>query len=112
MRFGDRWVLIISLWRRTAARFALAGVRYLVGALVVGPDGPRFTPASGGQLDRGPCFYAPQVLRVGGRVLLWAWSWERGRARPDPLHIGLDVDAQCAVVDGDGQVAGLVTRGD
>jgi beta-fructofuranosidase len=81
--FGDRWILILSLWRTAGERFTLSGVRYLAGDLVIGPAGPRFTPSSGGQLDRGPCFYAPQVLRVNNRVLLWAWSWERGRRRAD-----------------------------
>jgi beta-fructofuranosidase len=88
IRFGDRWILILSLWRKVGGRFTLAGVRYLVGDLVIGPAGPRFTPVFGGQLDRGPCFYAPQVLRVDDRMLLWAWSWERGRARADILAAG------------------------
>ena len=88
VRFGEQWVLILSMWRRSGTRFSLAGVRYLVGTLAVGPDGPRFAPVSGGMLDRGPCFYAPQVLRAGERILLWAWSWERGRARPDIAAAG------------------------
>jgi beta-fructofuranosidase len=88
VRFGDRWILILSLWRKVGGKFTLAGVRYLAGDLVIGPAGPRFAPQSGGQLDRGPCFYAPQVLRVDGRVLLWAWSWERGRRRADILAAG------------------------
>lgn len=88
VRFGDRWVLIVSLWRRTDGSFPLTGVRYLVGNLEVGPDGPRFTPTSGGQLDRGPCFYAPQVLDLDGRTLLWAWSWEHGRPREDIARAG------------------------
>jgi uncharacterized NAD(P)/FAD-binding protein YdhS len=42
---------------------------------------------------------------------------ERGSARPDPLHIGLDVDQNCAVVDTEGRpnerlmVIGPLTRG-
>jgi beta-fructofuranosidase len=88
VRLGDRWVLIVSMWRQVAGTISLAGVRYLIGELVVGPRGPRFTPASGGLLDRGPCFYAPQVLRTDGRILLWAWSWERGRAGPDIAAAG------------------------
>jgi beta-fructofuranosidase len=81
LRFGDRWVLIVSLWRQVdlPPPASLDGVRYLVGDLTVGPRGPRFTPISGGRLDRGPSFYAPQVLRCAGRTLLWAWSWEHGR---------------------------------
>jgi beta-fructofuranosidase len=88
VRFGDRWVLIVSSWRRTDSSFHLDGVRYLVGHLEVGPSGPRLTPTSGGVLDRGPCFYAPQVLQLGDRVLLWAWSWERGRSQPDIENAG------------------------
>jgi beta-fructofuranosidase len=88
IRFDDRWILILSLWRKVGEKFTLAGVRYLAGDLVIGPAGPRFAPESGGQLDRGPCFYAPQVLRADGRVLLWAWSWERGRRRADIVAAG------------------------
>lgn len=77
---GDRWVLILSLWSQVGGTHSLDGTRYLVGDLAVGPDGPRFAPMAGGRLDDGPCFYAPQVLVTGGRVLLWAWSWERGRS--------------------------------
>jgi beta-fructofuranosidase len=85
---GDRWILIISLWRHADGAHSLAGVRYLIGDLEIGSDGPRFTPVGGGKLDRGPCFYAPQVLRHDGRVLLWAWSWEHGRTREDIAGAG------------------------
>ena len=88
IRFGDRWILILSLWRKDSGKFTLAGVRYLAGELVLDPVGPRFRPVSGGQLDRGPCFYAPQVLPTGDRHLLWAWSWERGRPRSEILAAG------------------------
>jgi beta-fructofuranosidase len=69
--FGDRWVLIVSLWRH--GPFPLAGVRYLVGDLSADL---RFRPTAGGRLDDGPCFYAPQVLRHDGRTILWGWAWE------------------------------------
>jgi beta-fructofuranosidase len=88
VRFDDRWVLIVSLWRDADGSHSLAGVRYLVGDLEVGPEGPRLKPTSGGQLDRGPCFYAPQVLSRDGRTLLWAWSWEHGRALDDIVDAG------------------------
>jgi beta-fructofuranosidase len=88
VRFGDRWVLIVSLWRETGGGSPLTGVSYLVGDLVVGADGPRFLPRGGGGLDRGPCFYAPQVLPLDDRVLMWAWSWEHGRARQDIAEAG------------------------
>jgi beta-fructofuranosidase len=77
---ADRWVLIISLWRWVDELHELAGVRYLVGDLQ--PDGPglRFVAESGGVLDDGPAFYAPQVLPDGDRVLVWGWAWELGRS--------------------------------
>ena len=89
VRFGDRWVMILSLWRRQPGEaFPLAGVRYLVGDLTVGPGGPRFTPVSGGRLDDGPCFYAPQVLRCGDRALMWGWAWEHGRTAEEIAQAG------------------------
>jgi beta-fructofuranosidase len=88
VRFDDRWVLILSLWNMVEGTHSLDGVRYLVGDLMLGPHGPRFTPTSGGQLDSGPCFYAPQVLRRDRRILLWAWSWEHGRPQQDIDNAG------------------------
>jgi len=86
---GDRWVLIVSVWRRPADdALHLDGVRYLVGDLTVGPEGPRFAAVSGGLIDDGPCFYAPQVLRHDGRTLIWAWSWEHGRSADDIARAG------------------------
>lgn len=79
-RLEDRWVLIVSLWRSSEEGYVLAGVRHLVGDLVAGPDGPRFRASSGGLVDDGPTFYAPQVLVEPGRALLWGWAWE-GEAR-------------------------------
>ena len=75
-RLGDRWVLILSLWRFDNDAFVLAGVRHLVGELVGGLEGPRFRPTSGGLVDDGPTFYAPHVLVEPERALLWAWAWE------------------------------------
>ena len=75
----DRWVLLISLWRWVGGTHQLAGVRYLVGDLVRHPGGLRFRPSSGGVLDDGPAFYAPQLMSDRGRILLWGWSWELGR---------------------------------
>lgn len=77
---GERWVLLVSLWRWVDEVHELAGVRYLVGDLQ--PDGPglRFVAANGGVLDHGPAFYAPQALPDGDRTLLWGWAWEVGRS--------------------------------
>ncbi|GAB2584716.1 glycoside hydrolase family 32 protein [Microlunatus antarcticus] len=76
---AERWVLVLSLWRWVDGHHQLAGVRYLVGDLQ--PDGPalRFVASSGGVLDDGSAFYAPQVLPDGDRVLVWGWAWEVGR---------------------------------
>ncbi|MBL7254252.1 glycoside hydrolase family 32 protein [Actinoplanes sp. LDG1-01] len=71
IRFGDRWVLLLSLLHHGRP----AGVRYLVGDLTL--PGPRFRPVAGGLLDRGPCFYAPHVLSRPDRTFMWAWAWER-----------------------------------
>ena len=55
----------------------LSGVRYLVGDLTARAGGRlMFAPTSGGALDTGPTFYAPQVLVEPDRVLLWGCAWE------------------------------------
>jgi beta-fructofuranosidase len=75
-----RWVLIVSLWRWRDETHELAGVRYLLGDLVPDGEGLRFRASSGGLVDQGPACYAPQLLRVGDRTLLWGWAWEIGRS--------------------------------
>lgn len=76
-RLGDRWVLLVSLWRFIGGRHQLSGVRYLIGDLTAQAGGGlQFAPSSGGVLDAGPTFYAPQVLVDLDRVLLWGWAWE------------------------------------
>ncbi len=101
---GYRWVLVISLWRGEDELHELAGVRYLVGDLQ--PDGPglRFVASSGGVLDDGPAFYAPQVLPDGDRVLTWGWAWEVGRTENQVRDAGwagvLTFPRELSVVDG------------
>ena len=73
---GGRWVLLLSLWRHVDGTHDLAGVRYLVGDLVPTGAGLRFVAESGGTVDEGPTFYAPQALVDGDRILLWGWAWE------------------------------------
>ena len=73
-----RWVLLLSLWRHPdrGGRSTIQ-VNYLVGDLTQDSDGiPRFAPSTGGQVDLGPDFYAPQAVVDSERVLLWGWSWE------------------------------------
>jgi beta-fructofuranosidase len=79
LRFGERWVLIVSLWSRTSRTIRAEEVRYLVGDLRLTPEGPRFKADRGGLLDTGPCFYAPHVMRHQNRTLIWGWARERGR---------------------------------
>lgn len=75
-----QWVLIVSLWRWRVDTHELAGVRYLLGELQTAGTGLRFRATSGGEIDDGPACYAPQVLSVGDRTLLWGWAWEVGRS--------------------------------
>ena len=69
----------MSLWRN----HVLSGVRYLVGDLVRQGPRLRFVAHSGGTLDTGPTFYAPQVLVETDRVLLWAWAGESASRTPE-----------------------------
>lgn len=80
VRVDRQWVLLVSLWRRSAGVDQLAGVRYLLGDLIAQGRGWRFKATSGGVLDDGPAFYAPQVLADPDRTLLWGWAWELSRS--------------------------------
>ncbi len=75
-----QWVLLLSLWRRRNGMDFLAGVRYLLGDLVANGKRWVFKATSGGTVDDGPAFYAPQVLTEPDRTLLWGWAWELGRS--------------------------------
>ena len=80
-QLDGRWVLLLSLWRaRGRGDGVLSGVRYLIGDLREPDGGLRFVAESGGTLDHGPAFYAPQVLVETDRILLWGWAWELGRS--------------------------------
>lgn len=81
-RLQDSWVLLLSLWRNDV----LSGVRYLVGDLAAIGDGLRFIARSGGRLETGPTFYAPQVLVEPDRVLLWGWAWEDADRTADEIR--------------------------
>ncbi|MFC6358502.1 glycoside hydrolase family 32 protein [Luteococcus peritonei] len=80
VRLGDDWVLVVSLWLDGQ----LSGVRWLLGDLQLeeqdGNQVPRFSPRTGGVLDTGPCFYAPQLVTHEERTLLIGWSWELERS--------------------------------
>ena len=72
------WVVLLSVWRWVDGAHRLDGVRYLLGDLLSEGGRLRFHAASGGLLDDGPAFYAPQLMD-DGRTLLWGWSWELDR---------------------------------
>jgi beta-fructofuranosidase len=76
VRVDGQWVLLISLCH---FRADVGGVRYLLGDLVGQDQGLTFKATSGGVLDEGPAFFAPQVLAERDRTLLWGWACELGR---------------------------------
>ena len=80
VQIDGRWVLLLSLWRLIDTVHRLVGVRYLLGDLVAQDQGWMFKATSGGVVDDGPAFYAPQVLVEPNRTLLWGWAWELGRS--------------------------------
>lgn len=80
VQIDGQWVLLLSLWHLVNTVHRLAGVRYLLGDLVPQDQGWVFKATSGGVVDDGPAFYAPQVLVEPNRTLLWAWAWELGRS--------------------------------
>jgi beta-fructofuranosidase len=80
VQIDGQWVLLLSLWCLDDTVHRLAGVRYLLGDLVPHDQGWVFKAASGGVVDDGPAFYAPQVLVEPNRTLLWGWAWELGRS--------------------------------
>jgi beta-fructofuranosidase len=88
VRIDGQWVLLLSLWRWVNNTHLLIGVRYLLGDLVGDGDALRFQATSGGVVDDGPAFYAPQVLASRDRTLLWGWAWEIGRTPEQVVQAG------------------------
>jgi len=85
-QIDGQWVLLISLYREADGMNPLVGVRYFLGDLVARGPGWSFKTSSGGVLDDGPAFYAPQVLAEPDRTLLVGWAGELDRsARPHAL---------------------------
>ncbi len=84
IQFGSRWALFLSVWRWIDGTHSLVGVRWVLGDITPEGDGLRFTGDTGGVLDEGPAFYAPQLLDDNSdpdepRVLMWGWAWELDR---------------------------------
>ena len=74
-----------SLWLPADEHDHPNGVGYLLGSLAANPAGlPVFVPASGGKADLGREFYAPQLLALPDRALLWGWSGEAEEPRAVP----------------------------
>ncbi|MEV7637013.1 glycoside hydrolase family 32 protein [Pseudarthrobacter enclensis] len=89
---ADTWVAMFSLWLSGDAHEHANGVGHLVGSLSEDPATglPVFTPRSGGKSDLGRDFYAPQIVALEDRALLWGWANEgpgrdgrRGRNQDD-----------------------------
>jgi beta-fructofuranosidase len=83
---------MFSLWLSGDAHEHANGVGHLVGSLSEDPATglPVFTPRSGGKSDLGRDFYAPQIVALEDRALLWGWANEgpgrdgrRGRNQDD-----------------------------
>lgn len=88
---AETWLLMSSLRRASDELHHPGGAGYLLGSLDedTATGLPVFTPARGGRADMGPDFYAPQILSLPDRALLWGWSDEvsgltgrPGRGRP------------------------------
>jgi beta-fructofuranosidase len=84
VQIDGQWVLLVSLCQLSDHVGKPVGVRYLLGDLVPQSHGWTFKATSGGVLDDGPAFYAPQLLAEPDRTLLWGWAWE---LRPSALEI-------------------------
>ena len=88
VQIDGQWMVVLSLWRRAGGLTQLVGVRYLLGDLVARGQGLIFTAISGGVVDDGPAFYAPQLLTEPDRTLLWGWAWELGRSEEQIAEAG------------------------
>lgn len=72
------WLMMFSLWLSGDAHEHANGVGHLIGSLVedAATGLPVFTPRTGGKSDLGRDFYAPQVVALQDRALLWGWANE------------------------------------
>jgi beta-fructofuranosidase len=86
------WLMMFSLWLSGDAHEHANGVGHLVGSLTEDPETglPVFTPRGGGKSDLGRDFYAPQIVALEDRALLWGWANEgpgrdgrRGRSQDE-----------------------------
>ncbi|MDZ4090143.1 MAG: glycoside hydrolase family 32 protein [Arthrobacter sp.] len=90
---AETWVLMASLWLAADHHDHPNGVGYLLGSLAANGNGlPVFTPASGGKADLGREFYAPQLLALPDRALLWGWSVEAEDREDRPGRSQSEID--------------------
>ncbi|MBT2536905.1 glycoside hydrolase family 32 protein [Arthrobacter sp. ISL-69] len=107
------WLMMFSLWLSGDEHEHANGVGHLVGALTEDPATglPVFTPRGGGKSDLGRDFYAPQIVALAERALLWGWANEgpgrdgrRGRSQDEIDAAGwagvLTFPRELSVVDG------------
>ncbi len=88
-RIDGRWVLILSPLAGVPGASPEPGpVGWLIGDLSVTEGCLRFEPHAGGLVDLEPAFYAPQVLALPDRVLMWGWIREHGRAQEELDTVG------------------------
>jgi beta-fructofuranosidase len=88
VQLEGQWVVLVSLCHLSASGEGPTVVRYLLGDLVAEGQGLTFKATSGGVLDRGPTFFAPQVLVEPDRTLLWGWAPELGRSAQQIAQAG------------------------
>lgn len=107
------WLMMFSLWLSGDAHEHANGVGHLAGSLTEDPETglPVFTPRGGGKSDLGRDFYAPQIVALEDRALLWGWANEgpgrdgrRGRSQDEIDAAGwagvLTFPRELSVVDG------------
>jgi beta-fructofuranosidase len=107
------WLMMFSLWLSGDAHEHANGVGHLVGSLTEDPESglPVFSPRGGGKSDLGRDFYAPQIVALEDRALLWGWANEgpgrdgrRGRSQDEIDAAGwagvLTFPRELSVVDG------------
>ncbi|WP_306908686.1 glycoside hydrolase family 32 protein [Arthrobacter sp. B3I9] len=90
---AETWLLMASLWLSGDLHEHANGVGYLLGLVVPGIAGlPVFTPEAGGRADLGREFYAPQILALPERTLLWGWAPEAAGSEGRPGRSRADTD--------------------
>ena len=90
---AETWLFMASLWAAGELHEHSHGVGYLLGSVVPGIAGlPVFAPEAGGKADLGPEFYAPQILALPERTLLWGWSPEMAGSEERPGRSQEDTD--------------------